>query len=453
MHKLWERLFNEETGMGVALTTIFYHKSYKETYACIKQTESWSQEQLHRYQWEQLLLLLQHAYDHVPYYKKLFKSQNITPQDIQTLQDFQKLPFLTKELVQKHARELKATNYPAYAFEETNTGGSTGFLLRFPVEKGVWYAKHLAYITALLERGGCQTMDPSVQLIGREKPWEYRLLPRTLLLSSYQMTERNLPVYLRKIKKLKPRYFLGYPSAITLLAQYMKQQSFELHGLKAIFCFGETLYEWQREFLETFFHCQVHGQYGQREQCVFAGTCEKSTYYHIFADYGFAELIDRDGQPVTQDGVSGEIVGTGFHTGIFPFIRYKTGDIAIYSSHRCECGRRTLLFQTIEGRVQDFMVSKSKRLVPLMGVLQLIARSSPNMKEYQLYQDREGELVLHVVKKEGFSDEDVRSIKENVQNRLKDEFSLSLVYLDSIPRTSRGKYQFLVQKLPVEHRS
>lgn len=85
-----------------------------------------------------------------------------------------------------------------------------------------------------------------------------------------------------------------------------------------------------------------------------------------------------------------------------------------------------------------------------MGVLQLIARSSPNMKEYQLYQDAEGELVLHIVKKEEFSDDDVRQIKENVQNRLKDEFSLSLVYVDSIPRTSRGKYQFLVQKLPIQ---
>jgi len=95
------------------------------------------------------------------------------------------------------------------------------------------------------------------------------------------------------------------------------------------------------------------------------------------------------------------------------------------------------------------MVSKTKRLVPLMGVLQLIAKSSPNMKEYQLYQDCEGEIKIHIVKKEGFSDDDVRHIRENFQKRLGDEFSLSFVYMDSIPRTSRGKYQFLVQKLPI----
>jgi phenylacetate-CoA ligase len=152
---------------------------------------------------------------------------------------------------------------------------------------------------------------------------------------------------------------------------------------------------------------------------------------------------------VIKDGETGEIIATGFHTEIFPFIRYKTGDIATYSTDRCECGRNYPLYKSIEGRVQDFLVSKTKRLVPLMGVLQLIAKSSSYMKEYQLYQDCEGEIILHIVKKEGFSNNDVRHIRENFQTRLGDEFSLSLMYVDTISRTSRGKYQFLIQKIPI----
>jgi phenylacetate-CoA ligase len=450
MQKLWEYLFNEDTGRGTALTTLFYRSPYQKTYKFIKQAQWWTPEQIQKYQWQQLTGLLRHAYEHVPYYKEVFKIRGITPDDIQSIQDFQQFPFLTKEIVQEHAHKLKATNYPAYSFEETTTGGSTGYLLRFPVEKGVWYAKHLAYLTILLERAGCHVMDKSVQIIGREKPWEYRPLSQTLVLSSYHMTNQNLPIYVKKIIRLHPHYLIGYPSAITMLATYIKNNSIELKELKAIFCYGETIYDWQAEFLEKLFRCRVHGQYGHREQCVFAGTCEKSDDYHIFPDYGFVELIDRNGQQVTKEGESGEIVATGFHTGIFPFIRYKTGDIATYSSYHCECGRNYPLFKSIEGRVQDFMVSKTKRLVPLMGILQLIARSSPNMKEYQLYQDQEGEIILHIVKKEGFSDDDVRRIHENFQRRLGDEFSLSLTFMDSIPRTSRGKYQFLVQKLSIQ---
>ena len=450
MQPLWEYFFDEDTGRGIGLTTLFYKTSYQKTYKFVKDSQYWTVEQIKKYQWQQLISLLKHAYEHVPYYTKLFKTQGITPDDIKSIYDFQQLPFLTKKLVQQHTKELKANNYPDYKFEWTSTGGSTGYLLRFYIEKGIWFAKHLAYMRIHLERGGCHVMDKSVQIIGRKKPWEYRPLSRTLVLSSYHMTNQNLRVYIKKIRQLQPQYFIGYPSAIMMLAKYMKKNSFILKELKAIFCFGESIYDWQREFLEEFFHCRVHGQYGHREQCVLAGTCEKSNLYHIFPDYGFVELIDSNGQQLTKEGKAGEIVATGFHTGIFPFIRYKTGDIATYTTDRCKCGRNYPLFKSIEGRTQDFIISKTKRLVPLMGVLQLIAKSSPNMKEYQLYQDREGEIVLHIVKKEGFSEEDVCNIKENFQTRLGGEFSLSLEFMDSIPLTIRGKYQFLIQKLPIQ---
>jgi phenylacetate-CoA ligase len=451
MHKLWRYLFDEDTGRGIALTTLFYNTTYKKTYQFAQDIETWSSERIQTYQWDRLTALLQHAYDHVPYYKNLFKARKMTPGDIKTFQDFQQIPFLGKETVQEHANELKAVNYPASAFEQTNTGGSTGFSLQFFVEKGVWFAKHLAYLSILLNRGGCTVMDTSVQLVGRGKSWEFRPFSRTLVLSSYQMTEENLRVYVEKIKRLHPGYFIGYPSAMTMLASYMQQQSLEIQGVKAVFLFGETIYDWQREFLESFFHCRIHGQYGHREQCVLSGTCERADTYHIFPDYGYVELIDRNGNPVTKEGEIGEIVATGFHTGIFPFIRYKTGDIAVYTAQPCECARQVPLLKSVEGRVQDFMVSSTGRLVPLMGVLQLISRSSSHMKEYQLFQDREGELVIHIVKKEGFSDADVHQIQENIRTRLGPEFSLSIDYLDCIPRTVRGKYQFFVQKLPVKY--
>jgi phenylacetate-CoA ligase len=73
------------------------------------------------------------------------------------------------------------------------------------------------------------------------------------------------------------------------------------------------------------------------------------------------------------------------------------------------------------------------------------------MKEYQLYQETEGELVLHIVQKPGFSDDDVRMIMRNLRTRLGDEFSVSIAYMDAIPRTARGKYKFFVQKLPVKY--
>jgi phenylacetate-CoA ligase len=76
--------------------------------------------------------------------------------------------------------------------------------------------------------------------------------------------------------------------------------------------------------------------------------------------------------------------------------------------------------------------------------------SSENAKECQLYQERQGDIVLRVVRKETYSEDDARRIQESFYKRFEEEFSLTLTYLDSIPRTSRGNYQFLIQKLLIQ---
>jgi phenylacetate-CoA ligase len=450
MRTLWERFFDEESGVGTALTTMFYRRPYQDTYHFLQHSQWWNANQIASYQWEQLRGLLIHAYRHVPYYTRLFDRVGLNPHEIHSIQEFQKIPFLTKELVQQHVTDLKAVNYKPSQFEHTLTGGSTGFPLHFYVEKGVWYARHLAYIRTLLERAGCHPLDPSVLITGSIKPLEYRPFSKTLVLSSFTLTEENLARYVKKMKQTHPRYLMGYPSAMTILATYMKSHDITLEGVNAVICYGETIYDWQRELLEEVFHCRVYGQYGHREQCVLAGTCEKSDSYHIFPEYGFVELIDDEGAPVTVEGERGEIVATGFHTGIFPFIRYKTGDIAVYTTQPCPCGRHAPRLQSIEGRAQDFVVSKTNRLVPFMGVHHLVARTTENVRECQLYQDHIGDIELRIVRNKQFSKDDEQRIRQGFSKRFGDEFSLSLTYVDAIPRAGRGKYPFLIQKLPIQ---
>jgi len=449
MQTLWERLFNEDTGIGTALTTLFYHKPYQDTYRLLQQSQWWTKEQIATYQWRRLKALLQHAYDHVPYYTKLFDSLGLKPQEIDSIQAFQKIPFLTKELVRQHVEELKAVDYRQSQFERTLTGGSTGFPLHFFVEKGVWYARHLAYIRALLDRAECRPLDASVLITGSVKPMEYRPFSKTLILSSFSLSPENLSHYLKKMKQIHPRYLIGYPSALTLLASYMKDNAIVLDGINAVFCYGETVFERQREFLKEVFRCRIHDQYGHREQCVLAGTCEKSDTYHIFPEYGFVELVDAEGEPVMTEGGRGEIVATGFHTDIFPFIRYKTGDVGVCTSQPCTCGRQYPLLASIEGKVQDFVLSKTNRLIPLNGMHHLIARSTEKVKEYQLYQDNIGAITVRIVRAEGFSKEDEQRISDGFSKRFGDDIAVSLEYVESIPRTVRGKHLFLIQKLPI----
>jgi phenylacetate-CoA ligase len=331
------------------------------------------------------------------------------------------------------------------------TGGSSGFPLRFYTERGVWLARLFAYNKIMLEWADCRLIDKSVYFDGYNEAWKHQIFGRILALSSFYMTDENLPIYIEKIRKFKPKYIVAYPSAPLVLANYMNKNNIDsFPSIKSIISFGETLYDWHRDLLENTFKCKVYNQYGHREQSVIAATCEKSNYFHVFPQYGIVELIDKDGKPVTKEGEIGEIVATGFHTFIFPFIRLKTGDVAVHTTQKCDCGRNFSLLKNVEGRLQDFLVSKTKRIVPLIQVHHLVGSTSMNVKESQLYQDTEGEVVLNIVKTKDYTERDTINIKNRFQKILGNDFNITFCFVDHIPRTRRGKYQFLIQKLPIE---
>ena len=451
MQKIWDRILNSYSINGQAVQTLAHFKTFLKTYRFLKKSQWWSQEQFEAYQLQQLHRLIHNAYKNVPYYRKIFDERSLTPKDIKHFEDLQKLPFLTKDIVREHIKDLKATNCPEYKFEFNRTGGSTGFPLQFYKEKGVWMARHMAYTKAIMDWTGCSFLDRSVFITHLEEPWKYQLFGRVLVLSSFYMNEDYIPQFIQKISKLKPKYILTYPSTITILAQYMKKNNIKAFStIEAIICHAETIYDWQRDIVEEIFNCRVHDSYGQREQTVFGGTCEYSNCYHMFPQYGIFELIDKNGKPVTKEDKIGEIVGTGFHTYFFPFIRYKTGDLGVYTKKKCECGRNYPLLKKIEGRVQDFVVSKNKKIIPFTEVHHLVVDSSQQVKESQFYQDKEGELVLNIVKTQQYTESDSQAIQKNFQKILDNEFHLSICFVDHIPRTKRGKFQFLIQKLPIE---
>jgi len=450
MHKLRGRILNSYSVNGMGLQTLMHYKDFRGTYKFLKESQWWSKELLEKYQMQELSKLLNHAYENVPYYTKVFDSLSLKPKDIQSISDMDKLPFLTKDIIKLNIKDLKAINYPESKFELLTTGGSTGQPLTFYVERGVSLSKLMAYAKLQMDWTNRSFFDRCVSITGDDFPFKFQLFGRTLVISSFFINDKYLPILIKKIQKLKPKHILGYPSAITKIAIYMKKNNLEgFPSLEVIICRAETLSEWQQDFLEKMFQCRIYNQYGLREYVVLGVTCEHSNYFHMFPEFGIVELIGKDGKPITKEGETGEIVGTGFYTYIFPFIRYRTGDLGVYTSKKCKCGRNYPLLKRIEGRLQEFLVSKTNQLIFLTGAYGLIVKSSLNVKECQLYQDTPGEVVINIVKGENYSESDTKTILENFQKKLGDEFSLTIHFVDQIPLTPRGKYRFLIQKLPI----
>jgi phenylacetate-CoA ligase len=436
-----------------------YGKAFWETYDFLKESQWWSRQKLAEYQLQQLSRLLNHAYDNVPYYRRVFDERGLKPKDIQDFDDLRRLPYLTKEIIQDNLPDLVARNYPKSKLRYATTGGSTGIPLGFYIERGVSEAREQAFITTLWNRVGFSIGDRCAILRGnvvrsasKGKFWEYNPTDKNLVLSSYHITDETLPNYVEKIREFKPDFIQAYPSMITILARFMKENNIApFPTVKAILCGSESLYPWQRHLLEAAFRCRAYSWYGHSEQAALAGQCEKSNYYHIQSEYGIVELIDEKGNPVTSENEMGEIVATGLNNFACPLIRYRTMDLAVPSNAGCECGRNYPLLKDIEGRLQDLIVTRDKRPVTLTALIfAQHFEAFSKVKQMQLFQQKEGELVVKIVRTPKYSKKDEQEIRLKMQRAVGNGLDIGFNYVDHIPLTPGGKHRFLIQELPVK---
>jgi phenylacetate-CoA ligase len=443
-----------------AISLIPSVKTFYDTYTFLQKSQWWSHNQLEEYQMVQLSKLLIHAYNNVPYYRRVFDERGLKPANIQSTADLKKLPYLTKEIIRENLPDLVARNYAKPKLEYVTTGGSTGIPLGFYYEKGFSRAREQAFMTALWNRVGYRLSDKCVLLRGyvvdsasKGTFWKYSLFGRWLILSSYHMTDKLLPSYIAKIREFRPAYIQAYPSAVTLLARFMKGNNMQpFPSIRAILCQSENMYPWQRQLLEQVFQCRVYSWYGHTEQAVLAGECEKSVHYHLNPEYGITEIVDNNVKVIAEEDKMGEIVATGLNNFLCPFIRYRTMDLAIPANAKCECGRQYSLLKKVEGRTQDLIVTKDKRLITLTALIFGLHFSAfSKVKEMQLIQEREGEIVVRIQKTYQYSDSDERELLSKMQSAIGDGLKIDFDYVDSIPRTEQGKYKFLIQKLPIAY--
>ncbi|MDD3857787.1 MAG: phenylacetate--CoA ligase family protein [Methanoculleus sp.] len=449
------RLDNSVTAR--ALRILPAYSAFRKTYALLRESRGWSREDLAAYQARELSRLLDHAYENVPYYRRIFVERGLVPGDIRGPADLELLPFLTREDLQANLPDLKARNYPESAFEYVTTGGSTGIPVGFYYEKGVSRAREWAFMKTQWDRVGYRFTDRCVVLrgytvgsAGDDVFWKRALFGRWLLMSSHHMTEETLPAYISEIRRFRPRFIQAYPSVAAILARYMREHDIEpFSTVRAILCGSENLYPWQRDLLTEAFGCRVFSWYGNSEQTVLAGECEESTRYHIFPEYGIVELIGRDGRPVEAPGGMGEVVTTGLINPICPLIRYRTMDVAVLGADACSCGREYPLLEKVEGRLQEFIVTKNRRLVSMTAV-NMHSDIFDNVAQFQFHQEREGEVLLRIVKKTGYGDRDTDRILRELDGKFDGGVDVTIRFVDEIPRTRRGKYQFLIQELPLD---
>jgi phenylacetate-CoA ligase len=268
----------------------------------------------------------------------------------------------------------------------------------------------------------------------------------SMALSSLYLNEETVPRYFDFINTFKPAIIRGYPAFVNDVAAYMLKNKIKLdHPLKGIVLTSESSNSVQIDTIAASFNTKIYLQYGHSEASLFAYTIDDSYQYYCSPYYGYVEILNESGEHV-KPGELGEVVCTGFYNYAMPFIRYRTGDLAIFQEDRDGIVR----LQSILGRTQDYVydADNNKTLLTAL-VFGLHYKAFAHIKKWQIIQDELGIVTILIVKDELFDIRDEEEIRTNFLNIAK--VTTKFEYVETIPLTKRGKSKFLVQNTGCGH--
>lgn len=433
----------------------FTYRAFRgyNTLKCLRmltETQWFSEEKIKEIQRKKLRQLLKHCYKTVPYYRILFSENKINLDSNYLNDEFRKIPLLDKDRINANKEKIFSTKYKRSDLLQNSTSGSTGKKLVFyrDGKKGIYEATHFRN----LEWSGVDICDRQTKLWG--DPMDFSKAQNlkskmanfyfpTLFLSSYEMSPKKMNLYTNKIYRFKPKYLTGYTSSLYLFADYLDKKNMDIKGLKSIISCAETFYPYHREKIESVFKCKVFNRYGCREFSSIAQECEMHKGLHINAEHVWVEIIDEDGNPCNP-GKRGQIVITDLDNYGFPFIRYKIGDIGIFSDKKCDCGRGLPLLEKVEGRTWDIIVgANGNRLV---GSFWLV-KGIEGIKQFQIIQEKLDELILNLVVDESFTLIEKQKVLKRINENCGENMKVNIQFVDEIPTTESGKHRFIISKV------
>ena len=435
---------------GWQMRRLRYGGRFSRTLDWLDESQWWTKDRIVAFQNEELQKLAKHAYSTVPYYRRIFDERGLTPGDIRSREDLEKLPILTKEDIRNHLDELISDAYQRKDLVEEHTSGTTGKSLHFynppdaiQFKWAVWWRHKKCFGVNFDAPHALFTGKIAVPLDQNKPPfWRENFAMNQTVFPMQHITPDKVESIVNRLNRGQYIYYTGYPSIIYILAERIDSQGYTIKNPpKIIFTGAETLYENQRQLISRVFKAPVTDQYGFTEGCGNASRCKHDLFHEDF-EFGILECLDP--VQISQSERSGRIVATGFSNYGMPFIRYDVGDTAIWQDTKCECGRKSTIIKQIEGRVEDYVITPENRKISRFDY---IFKDTPGIKEAQIVQKERGSIIIRILPRDDFSPDTESIIKEEIRKRISSTLAVAFVYVDSIPREPSGKFRAVISEL------
>ncbi|MEM2098358.1 MAG: phenylacetate--CoA ligase [Candidatus Bathyarchaeia archaeon] len=413
--------------------------------------ETMPRAELKKIQFNLLKERVKFCYENSVFYRKKFKNAGVSPDDIKTLEDIQKIPFTVKndlrdnyplgmlavdptEIVEIHASSGTTGNPIIGAYTQSDMEVWQELMARTLYTAGVRRqdVTHIAYGYGLFTGGlgfhyGAQKIGTAIIPVGGG------------------MTQRQIKL----MKDLGTTVLCCTPSFAVYLAETMVKEGVNpKKDLKLrIGLFGaEPWSEKIRERIESELCIEAFDVYGLTELCGPGVSIECPEHHglHIWEDHFLVETIDPDTGEVLPDGEEGELVFTALTKTGLPMLRYRTRDISVVETDVCSCGRTHARMMRVRGRSDDMLIIRGVNVFP--SQVEYVLMSFPELaSQYQIILDRPGALDVFTIKVELAEKTlqtpqlDIDALKNRILEKIHNVIGLSpiieIVRPGEIPRT------------------
>lgn len=406
-------------------------------------------QELQKLQYKLLKTLVYKVYSFSPFYHKRMKEAGVHPDDITSLTDITRLPFMYK-------KDLRDTYPDGMIMSEQDE------LVRYHVSSGttgkptvVGYTKNDIYnwseslaralTSAGIGRGDVMQVSYGYGLFtgGLGLHYGAERTGATVLPTSVGNTERQIEL----MQDLRVTAIACTPSYLLHMGEVAEKMGVSIKKdtlLRKAIVGAEPWSEQMRLRIKDWLGVDAYDVYGTSELSgpLFC-ECEHQQGFHIWSDLIFPEILDPDTLEPLPPGKRGELVVTMLQKEGLPIIRYRTGDITALKNDPCPCGRTHPRLERLSGRVDDMLIIRGINVFPsqiehaLLGIPEVGSH-------FMIEVDRKGALDEMLIKvelaKEAFSDKisDLmhtrRHVEKVLKNALNVQVSVELTEPGSLPR-------------------
>jgi len=411
----------------------------------IERINNSSKKEIEEYQKNKLERILLHAWRNVPYYTKVLTKAKVVVEGKVFLENFDKIPILTKDIIRKEGKNLYSKDYKTRGFYENTSGGSTGEPVRFIQDKEYdeWNNSTKIYF---LKKIGKDLGEKEIKLWGSDrdiikgnltfKDRGINFLYNRKFFNCYNLTEEKMIDLVKLNNSFKPTSYLAYVDGVFEFAKYCYKYNIALIRPKFIITTIGPLYESNRKIIEKVFGCKTYNQYGSRETGAISVEWKNKELNVFF----WKQLIELMGKSKEK-----KIVITSLDNYSMPLIRYNINDVATIGTLSYFIGKTKsyLTMGQVVGRTLGFFKMRDGTLKHTHFIVQQLFFKNW-VKKFQIIQ-KDYDLIL--IKLVGTKNNNMGEIERTIKLLMGQKCKIKWQFVNKINPTKSGKYLYTVSEL------